>query len=92
MRSFNALTHRTLRSAFANDQTLITSSLLGKLAMHIITYNDSGKLQVNTTWTGEVTNVTKVNAIAVSQQFLLVGGIAKNQKGAVEVWTTTQSS
>ncbi|CAL1705173.1 unnamed protein product [Somion occarium] len=78
--------------AFVNDQTLVTSTLLGKLAQQSISYKPAGALQVHTTWNAEVSVVAKVNALSVNGRYLLVGGISKDHKGAVEIWSSTQNS
>lgn len=87
---FNSLTRRH-NSAFINEQTLVTSSLLGKLAIHTVSYGESGKLQAHSVWNAQTSIVAKVNAICVNERYLLVGGITKDQKGAVEVWTPAQT-
>jgi hypothetical protein len=74
-------------SVFLPDgKTLLTSTLLGKLAQHSIFYDNEQKLQVKTSWSAEVKNVAKVNAITSTGKVFVVGGITKEGKGAVEVW------
>lgn len=75
-------------SDFAPGTTaLLTSTLLGKLARHDISYDDQQKLHVNTTWTAEVQSLAKVNGIALNDKYLAVGGITKDGKGSVEIWS-----
>lgn len=76
-----------LYSAFVPGETaLLASSLLGKLARHDISYDSKHKLHVTTSWNAEVESLAKINAIAVNDKYLVVGGIIKDGKGAVEVW------
>ncbi|EKM55195.1 uncharacterized protein PHACADRAFT_95688 [Phanerochaete carnosa HHB-10118-sp] len=70
-----------------NATALLTSTLLGRLARHDISYDDQQKLHVNTAWRAEVRNLVKVNGIALNDKYLAVGGITKDGKGLVEVWS-----
>lgn len=73
-------------SAFTADGiSLITSSLLGKLAQHTIMFDDE-KAEIQTIWNAETKNLAKVSAIALSERWLAVGGFGSDEKGLVEIW------
>lgn len=74
-------------SAITSDGRAMTSTLLGRLALHEITYDSEQKLHVRTSWNAQVNALAKVNALALSNNWLVVGGIRKDGKGAVEVWS-----
>ncbi|GJE90788.1 WD40 repeat-like protein [Phanerochaete sordida] len=74
--------------AFAPASTaLFTSTLLGRLARHDITYDEQKKITAKTSWNAEVKYLAKVNGIAVNEKYLVIGGILKDGKGSVEVWS-----
>lgn len=78
-------------SAFTSDgASLLTSTLLGKLAQHDLSYDDKQALQINTSWTAEVRSLAKVNGIALSGMHLVVGGILKDGRGSLEVWSLAE--
>lgn len=74
-------------SAFLPDGTsLLTSTLLGRLARHDLAYNDDQQIHTKVSWSAEVKSLAKVNAIAVSDVWLTICGISKAGRGMVEVW------
>ena len=73
-------------SSFTPDGTsLITSSLLGKLARHAVTFENEN-VEIYTIWNGETKGLEKVSAIALSEKWLAVGGFGSDEKGLVEIW------
>lgn len=73
-----------------SENTFLTCTLLGKLAQHGIIY-DGEKVEVETVWVSEVHSLEKVSAMAVSDDWIAIAGFGKDEKGLVEVWSTTQS-
>lgn len=83
---------KALHSVFApNGTALLTSTLLGRLAQHDITYSSEQQVEVQTSWNAEVQTLVKVNAITAQGDWLVVGGISKEGKGIVEVWRHSES-
>ena len=66
------------------DGSLITCTLLGKLAQHNVVH-DASAVDVETVWTGETKNLQKVSAMSVKGAFIAIGGFGKDDKGLVEV-------
>lgn len=69
---------------------LLTCTLLGKLALHVVSYDDNTRSRLDTKWTGEVVELQKVNAIAATNNWLAVGGFSEGGAGLVEVWKITE--
>ncbi|KAF9819787.1 hypothetical protein IEO21_01878 [Rhodonia placenta] len=70
---------------FRGTETLITCTLLGKLARYTISHNAEGALQAAPNWTGETNHLAKVNAVALNDPFLCVAGLDSAGKGIIEV-------
>lgn len=61
-------------------------SLLGAISAYDISRDDQGELQVTKVWSEATRSVEKVNAMAASQSWIVIGGFGKDGKGVVEVW------
>jgi len=72
--------------SFFNLASLVTCTLLGKLAIHTVSYDSEGAVQLNVAWSSQTQGIEKVNAIAVNTRWLVVAGLGKDGKGVVEVW------
>lgn len=78
---------RIILSAFLSADTLVSSTLLGTVTQYQITRTEAnGTLELTATWSQDTKALAKVNAIAVSENRIAIGGIGKNAKGVVEVW------
>ena len=82
----NNLTDCRLISAFTAPTTLVTCSLLGKVAEHTVTYAEDSTARLTTTWTSTATDLAKVNALTASAEWLIIGGFSEDGKGVAEVW------
>lgn len=65
---------------------LLTCTLLGRLALHVVSYDSGQGIHPDTKWAGNVVNLEKVNAIAANGEWLAIGGFSKDGAGLVEVW------
>ncbi|KZT09649.1 WD40 repeat-like protein [Laetiporus sulphureus 93-53] len=65
---------------------LMAATLLGNITGHTITRDASGKLQSTAIWSDKVKHIEKVNAMAVDEGWVCIGGVEKAGKGVVEVW------
>ncbi|KAL4246103.1 WD40-repeat-containing domain superfamily protein [Abortiporus biennis] len=74
-------------AAFTGETTLIISTLLGRLVCYSVSYDNEGHLVANERWQSAVEAINKVNAIAVNQGSLVVGGLDEFGKGIAEVWS-----
>lgn len=81
----STISDRELCRAFLNATTVLTCSLLGSLVAHTLSRTSEGKLQANKTWSINTAAVKKVNAIAVENDWLTVGGLSKDAKGVIEI-------
>jgi len=75
--------------AFDSDESVVTCTLLGKLAKYAVSYTDDDTLEAELVWDEQTTRVVKVNAIAVNNSWLVVGGFSQDKKGAVELYSTS---
>ena len=75
-----------LNSAFVTGCRLLTCTLLGKLALHEVSYNDAHRPQLDTKWSSVVVNLQKVNAIAADGDWLAIGGLSETGAGRLEIW------
>ncbi|OSD08594.1 WD40 repeat-like protein [Trametes coccinea BRFM310] len=73
-------------TVFRDAERLVTCSLLGAIAEYKISRNPEGTLQPEKTWSSSTLHLEKVDAMAATQAWLVVGGFAKDGKGVVEVW------
>ncbi|KAH9901554.1 WD40 repeat-like protein [Cubamyces lactineus] len=73
-------------TAFRESGQLLTCSLLGALSEYKVSRDAQGSLQATQVWSSTVTSIEKVNAMAIGQTSLVVGGFGKDGKGVVEVW------
>jgi len=75
--------HRT----FIGPRTLLTSTLLGSVTLHEIGSSTAdGKLDASAKWTKATTAVNKVNALLVTGDLIIIGGLNVDGGGVVEVW------
>jgi len=79
--------------AFMSPDSLISCTLLGTITHHELsrTGADDEVLELIATWTRDTQALAKVNAISVTTNWIAIGGIGKNKKGAVEVWISNTS-
>ncbi|KAJ7709750.1 WD40-repeat-containing domain protein [Mycena rosella] len=73
--------------AFSTPSTLTVSSLLGNITQYrIVRANDA--LQLVKIFQGQTKEITKVNALLIDSDAkrLVIAGLTKNAKGAVEIW------
>ena len=79
-------THRRNLSAFVDSTTLVTCSLLGNITVQNVSYDAEGAIQLQRTWNGRTEGAEKVNAIAVSTNWIAVAGLSMDGKGVTEIW------
>ena len=73
-------------SVFTSDgDTLLTCTLLGKLAQHRVVF-DGSKVDLELVWSDEVKSLQKVSAIAASEKWFAIAGFEGDEKGTVEIW------
>lgn len=72
--------------SFANENTLLICSLLGCLKAYSLVYDSAKTLNTKLIWDSDVKEVAKVNAIAVNDRWLVVGGLTRDGKGVLEIW------
>lgn len=77
-------------SAFRDPGHLVACSLLGTISAYDISRDDQGELQATKVWSEVTRSVEKVNAMAVSQSWMVIGGFGKDGKGVVETWRNQQ--
>lgn len=65
-------------------------SLLGTISAYDISRDDEGGLQATKVWSEATRSVEKVNAMTVSQLWVVIGGFGKDGKGVVETWRDQQ--
>ncbi|KAI8989687.1 WD40 repeat-like protein [Trametes punicea] len=73
-------------AAFRDSEQLFTCSLLGAVTEFRVSRDSNGALQAVKTWTSSASALEKVNAMAVSHAWLVVGGFGQDGKGMVEIW------
>ncbi|OCH93408.1 WD40 repeat-like protein [Obba rivulosa] len=66
--------------------TLLACTLLGTIIAFTMTRSEADRLQADQIWTAASKNVAKVNAMAVSAHWLVLGGYRKDSKGVIETW------
>ncbi|KII88293.1 hypothetical protein PLICRDRAFT_618934 [Plicaturopsis crispa FD-325 SS-3] len=73
--------------AFADPATLISCTLLGTVTQHQISRSttEDDRLELVTAWTQETKSMAKVNAMAVDDEHIVIGGFRADGKGAVEL-------
>ncbi len=49
-------------------------------------YDSAKTLNTKLIWDSDVKEVAKVNAIAVNDRWLVVGGLTRDGKGVLEIW------
>jgi len=75
--------------AFADSRELLTCTLLGKVAQYQICGSASGgTLKLEPQWIGESKDNYKVNSIAFSGGYLVIGGFQRDGTGVIEIWST----
>ncbi len=79
-------------SAFRDPERLVTCSLLGTMSAYDISRGGKGELQASKIWSEATRSVEKVNAMAVSHSWVVIGGFGKDGKGVVEVWCNPQEN
>ncbi|KAH8106795.1 WD40 repeat-like protein [Cristinia sonorae] len=77
--------------SFVDPTTLVTCTLLGKLAKHTISYSEEGKVELQQSWSSETKIVEKVNAMTANSKWLVLAGLSKDAKGVAEVWKPESS-
>ncbi|KAI0345343.1 hypothetical protein BDW22DRAFT_1427012 [Trametopsis cervina] len=77
-------------SAFTAPTSLLTCTLLGRIAVHTVSYDESQKVRLETQWTGNTVNVTKVNALHASDGWIAIGGFTEDGGGLVELWKLSE--
>ncbi|KAI0362404.1 WD40 repeat-like protein [Trametes cingulata] len=73
-------------TAFRDQKRLLTCSLLGVVSAYEISRDAQGTLQAEKMWNARASSLVKVNALAVSNSWVIVGGFGKDGKGIVEAW------
>ncbi|EIW60133.1 WD40 repeat-like protein [Trametes versicolor FP-101664 SS1] len=76
--------------AFRDPGYLVACSLLGTISAYDISRDDEGELQATKVWSEATRSVEKVNAMTVSQLWVVIGGFGKDGKGVVETWRDQQ--
>ncbi|KAG2047960.1 WD40 repeat-like protein [Suillus hirtellus] len=72
---------------FFGPRTLFTSTLMGKVTLHEISGPTAdGKLDISSKWTKATTDVNKVNAIIVTKDLIIIGGLSETGRGITEIW------
>ncbi|TCD62178.1 hypothetical protein EIP91_007262 [Steccherinum ochraceum] len=77
---------------FLDSTSLVTCTLLGKIALHTVVYGDDGVVQLETKWSSQTRDVEKVNSLAVSTKWLVIAGLSKDGKGVAEVWSPSDEN
>ncbi|KAJ3524915.1 hypothetical protein NMY22_g10794 [Coprinellus aureogranulatus] len=75
--------------AFSQARVLTISTMLGVITQYELLYdpqNAGGQALLRQVWKGDVKAIEKVNALLVDERRILVGGLAKDGKGIIEVW------
>jgi len=73
--------------AFSDPNTLTVSTLLGMITQYQIARNDKAEsVDLVKIWQRETQTIDKVNALITDDRRIIVGGLAKDGKGVVEVW------
>lgn len=65
---------------------LLACSLLGTITRYNICRDYEGKLTAEKAWSMDSFAIAKVNAMALSERWLAVGGLLKDGKGSIELW------
>ncbi|KAI0372921.1 WD40 repeat-like protein [Pilatotrama ljubarskyi] len=75
-------------TAFRDNKRLVTCSLLGAISAYDISRDTegSGALQVEKLWSAATSSLEKVNAMVISDTWVVVGGFGNDGKGIVEAW------
>jgi len=74
--------------AFIGVDAIVSCTLLGTVSHHQLSRNAADdSLELTTTWTQDTQSLAKVNAMTVVEHRIVIGGIGKNKKGVIEVWT-----
>jgi hypothetical protein len=70
---------------FINSTTVLTCTLLGRLSLHALPESAAnGSFEVNTLWTSQApAELTKINAIAVMDADIALGGLDRDGRGVV---------
>ncbi|EGN95496.1 hypothetical protein SERLA73DRAFT_186531 [Serpula lacrymans var. lacrymans S7.3] len=72
--------------SFTGPRTLLSCTLLGTVVEHELEGNTGNNLALAPVWTNETQCVTKVNALVAVDDQIIIGGLSKDGKGAVEIW------
>ncbi|KAJ2929583.1 hypothetical protein H1R20_g7512, partial [Candolleomyces eurysporus] len=72
---------------------LTISTMLGVITQYELIYDsqaNDGRAILKQLWQGNVTSIEKVNTILVDEKRIVVGGLEKDGKGVIEVWSWKQ--
>ncbi|KIK90563.1 hypothetical protein PAXRUDRAFT_831601 [Paxillus rubicundulus Ve08.2h10] len=75
---------------FTAPRKFLTCTLLGKVTGHQIHGSVAdGTLLLESQWTHQCRDISKVNSITTSGDSIIIGGFQKDGRGVIEIWTKT---
>jgi len=72
---------------FTDPTTILLSTMLGNVTQYRIDRDEAeGIIDLVPTWKRQTEQVAKVNALNVKEKLIVIGGLDKEGKGAIEIW------